>query len=257
MRLIMTSQVYQRAPTGKNLDAASRIAILHRAGTSPPDGRADRRFAVRGGRPETGRRRTDIRSGRSTSGLESTDARRTRSARGCWRAWPTNATGRAWPAACRVRSRSHGSVWLEPVRGRIPAPDRETAPNVLQPGVLANSTASDLADARVKRKSRPGRLGDQCGIARANWSTRIFLRYPRPLADVSRTGVRFEPPWPLDFDERLFIRPKSKSVHRRQPPLPQSHLVESPQPGSHDDRHELERRARPVHHPIRACGRMA
>jgi mono/diheme cytochrome c family protein len=150
-RLILTSQLYQRAATGQNLSAGPELRFF----TAPDRRRLSAEqlvdtFVVTSGRP------LDV-----EEFTFDPDARRPSSNR-----LTLGVPRRAWMLADLANERDRPSLSLPKARAiadlmeafgwsgarQSPRTDRETAPNVLQPGVLANSVAT-LLWTRVARES--------------------------------------------------------------------------------------------------------
>ena len=107
--------------------------------------------------------------------------------RGVRVAWPTSATG----PACRCRGPRRSRTCCRHSAGTVPRQspltDRETDPNVLQPGVLANGTIERLADPRgpTMHADRGSRV--QARVA-GRPGRHAVPALPEPLAD--RGGTR-------------------------------------------------------------------
>lgn len=238
-RLILTSQVYQRTAASRNLNARPELRFF-----AAPEPRrlsaeqiVDSLFAAAGQRMDVEEITFDPDGRRPSSNRIS-----------------LGTPHRAWMFASLANERDRPSLNLPRAQAiadvliafgwtgsrQNPRTDRETAPNVLQPGVLANSTASvwltrtvqgsGLAEIAINATS-PEDLVDS-----------LFLRYlgrlpsdteRRPLAKALVVG----------FNERLV---PASEVHAPTPlePLPRVTWSNHLQPEANSIALELERRAR-------------
>ena len=143
IRLIMTSQLYQRAATGKNLTASAELRFF-----TAPDRRRLTAEQIVDSLHAAGGQVMDV-----EEFTFDPDARRPASNR-----LTLGVPHRAWMFASLANERDRPTLGLPKARAiadileafgwsgsrQSPRTDRETSSNVLQPGVLANSTASVL-----------------------------------------------------------------------------------------------------------------
>lgn len=187
VRLIMTSQVYQRAATGRNLAAAADQRFF-----SAPEPRrlgaeqvVDALFAASGQALEVEEITLDSDARRPADSFVSLGTPK-----------------RAWMLASLSNERDRPSLNLPRAQAvadvleafgwtgsrQNPRTDRETDPNVLQAGVLANSVVSTW----VTRASHRSELADLAVGARSpdELVERLFLRvYSRPPTDAERVPL--------------------------------------------------------------------
>ena len=238
-RLILTSDVYQRSATGANRATAAELRFF----VAPDRRRMSAEQVVDS---------LCAAAGQDLDVEELTfdpDARRPASNR-----LTLGVPRRAWMFASLANERDRPSLGLPRARAitdimeafgwtgsrQNPRTDRETAPNVLQPGVLANSTASvlltratlnsGLAETAINVAS-PEQLVDS-----------IFLRYLSRLPSDSERAPLARA-LAVGFDERLF-RPEEIQAAAPLEPLPAVTWSNHLSPESTTIALELEQRAR-------------
>ena len=243
-RLILTSQVYQRTAASRNMIARPELRFF-----AAPEPRrlsaeqiVDSLFAAAGQQMDVEEITFDPDGRRPSSNRIS-----------------LGTPHRAWMFASLANERDRPSLNLPRAQAiadvliafgwtgsrQNPRTDRETAPNILQPGVLANSTASvwltravqgsGLAETAIKATS-PDQLVDS-----------LFLRYLGRLpSDTER--VPLANALVMGFKERLV---PASEVQAPTPlkPLPRVTWSNHLQPDANSIALELERRARTGPHP--------
>ena len=238
-RLILTSDVYQRSATGENRGATAEMRFF-----VAPDRRrmsaeqvVDSLYAAAG---------QDLAIEELTF---DPDARRPASNR-----LTLGVPRRAWMFASLANERDRPSLGLPRARAitdimeafgwsgsrQNPRTDRETAANVLQPGALANSTASVL----LTRAARSSGLAEMAINAASpeQLIDSIFLRYLSRLpSDSERAPLAMA--LAVGFDDRLF-HPEEIQAGASLEPLPVVTWSNHLSPESTTIALELERRAR-------------
>ncbi len=237
VRLILTSKTYQRAATGSNLAAAAGMRFFN----APERRRLTAEQIVDSlhqatGRPFDVEELTFVHDGRRTLGQRQTLGKPTR----------------AWMFGDLKNERDRPSLSLPKARAVVdvleafgwtgarqkPINGRETDPNVLQPGVLANGALSvsltraahrsNLAELAVAAKS-PGSLVDTLFL-------QTLSRLPAPderkaFSDALSAG----------FDSRLVAEDRIAKVEPL-PPLPQVTWFNHARPKANEIQLEIERR---------------
>ena len=196
LRLIMTSQLYQRAATGKNLTATPELRFF-----TAPDRRRLTAEQIVDSLHAAGGQIMDV-----EEFTFDPDARRPASNR-----LTLGVPDRAWMFASLANERDRPTLGLPKARAvadileafgwsgsrQSPRTDRETSSNVLQPGVLANSTASVLLT-RATRDSGLALLAIEAKSSEElvdSLFLRYLSRYPAPseraaLAQALSVGFR-------------------------------------------------------------------
>jgi hypothetical protein len=237
VRLIVSSQTYQRAPVGKNLAASATMRFFN----TPERRRLSAEQIVDSlhhatGRPIDVEELTFVHDGRRELGQRQTLGKPTR----------------AWMFGDLKNERDRPSLSLPKARAvvdvleafgwtgarQMPIANRETDPNVLQPGILAGGTLSvsltrasyqsEMADLAVAATS-PESLVDSLFL-------RCLSRWPKPgereaFADALSEG----------FDTRLVPADKIARVEKL-PPLPQVTWFNHARPKANEIQLEIERR---------------
>jgi mono/diheme cytochrome c family protein len=181
IRLMMTSQLYQRAATGKNISASPELRFF-----SAPDRRRLTAEQIVDSLHAAGGQEMDV-----EEFTFDPDARRPASNR-----LTLGVPDRAWMFASLANERDRPTLGLPKARAiadileafgwsgsrQSPRTDRETSSNVLQPGVLANSTASVLLT-RATRNSGLAVLAIEARTPEElvdSLFLRYLSRYPAP-----------------------------------------------------------------------------
>ncbi|WP_414664511.1 DUF1553 domain-containing protein [Horticoccus sp. 23ND18S-11] len=239
VRLILTSKVYQRAATGENLKASADLRFF-----AAPERRRLSAEQVVDSLFTASRQPIDV----EEITLDA-DARRPADS-----FVSLGVPRRAWMFASLSNERDRPSLNLPRAQAVIdvmeafgwtgsrqnPRTDRESDPNVLQPGVLANSVVSVW----VTRASHGSELADLAVNARSPEALveALFLRYySRPPTAQER--ATFGRALAQDFGTRLVAPAEVKTV-RALPPLPSVGWSNHLAPEANTIKVELEQRAR-------------
>lgn len=239
VRLVMTSELYQRAATGRNLKAApgKRFFAAPERRRLAAEQVVDSLYAAAGKRMAVEELTFDPDARRPSDVMITLGVPR--------RAWQfaslSNERDRpslALPRAQAVTDVLEAFGWTG--ARQSPRTDRETDPNVLQPGILANGTMS----AWIVRLTADGELAQ----------TAVSARSPGELVD--EVFLRFLTRWPTAKERSMFERElapgfpdrlRAEAAFSQPPPLPRlskvtwsTHLV----PEASQIKVEMERRAR-------------
>jgi hypothetical protein len=215
IRLIMTSQLYQRAAIGKNLTASAELRFF-----TAPDRRRLTAEQIVDSLHAAGGQVMDV-----EEFTFDPDARRPASNR-----LTLGVPHRAWMFASLANERDRPTLGLPKARAiadileafgwsgsrQSPRTDRETSSNVLQPGVLANSTASVL----LTRATKDSGLALLAIEARSpeELVDSLFLRYlSRYPSSSERTALATA--LAAGFESRLLASP-AEPVTPQPEPLP-------------------------------------
>jgi mono/diheme cytochrome c family protein len=238
-RLILTSEVYRREAIGRNL-----LAGPERRFFAAPERRrlsaeqvVDSLYAAAGQRMDVEEITFDPDGRRPTSNRLSLGVPR--------RAWmfASLANERDRPSLNLPRARAVTDVMLAfgwTGSRQNPRTDRETSPNVLQPGVLANSVASVW----LTRAVRGSILADAAVVAPSPVALvdRVFLRYLGRLPTVAERAPLVEA-LAVGFDDRL-VPAEDLAMPVPPEPLPRVTWSNHLRPEATTIALELERRAR-------------
>lgn len=239
VRLIMTSQLYQRAATGKNLTASPELRFF-----TAPDRRRLTAEQIVDSLHAAGGQTMDV-----EEFTFDPDARRPASNR-----LTLGVPHRAWMFASLANERDRPTLGLPKARAiadileafgwngsrQNPRTDRETSSSVLQPGVLANSTASVLLTRATKdsglallaiEAKTPEGLVDSLFL-------RYLSRYPSPPERQALAGALS-----VGFDSRL-LATNSASAPAKSEPLPKVTWSNHLRTEANHVALEMERRAR-------------
>lgn len=237
VRLIVTSETYQREAVGRNLAATAEMRFFN----APERRRLTAEQIVDSlhhatGRPFDVEELTFVHDGRRELGQRQTLGKPTR----------------AWMFGDLKNERDRPSLSLPKARAvvdvleafgwtgarQMPITNRETDPNVLQPGVLANSTLSmsltrashqsDLAELAITAES-PESLVDALFL-------RILSRFPKPDERTAFAAALSE-----GFEARLVPANKIARIEQL-PPLPQVTWFNHARPQANEIQLEIERR---------------
>ena len=237
VRLIVSSEVYQRAAVGHNLKASATLRFF----TAPERRRLSAEQVVdslhhAAGRPIDVEELTFVHDGRRPLGHRQTLGRPTR----------------AWMFGDLKNERDRPSLSLPKARAvvdvleafgwtgarQMPITNREYDPNILQPGVLANGTLS----VSLTRASHQSELAELAVAATSPESLvdSLFLRYlsrePKPDERKEFAGVLSE-----GFDSRL-VSPDKIKPPKELPKLPQVTWFNHGRPKANEIQLEMERR---------------
>ncbi|TWU12109.1 Planctomycete cytochrome C [Symmachiella macrocystis] len=237
VRLIVSSRTYQRAAVGKNRNASPGQRFFN----APERRRLTAEQIVDSlhhctGRPIDVEELTFVHDGRRPLGSRQTLGHPTR----------------AWMFGDLKNERDRPSLSLPKARAvvdvleafgwtgarQMPIAERETDPNVLQPGVLANSTLSATL-ARVSHQSELAELAIAAESAESLVDTlflRILSRLPKP--DERKVFARA---LTKDFNTRLVLHDKIVQLEEH-PPLPQVTWFNHGRPKANAIQLEIERR---------------
>ena len=237
VRLILTSTAYQRAAVGKNLAASAEMRFFN----APERRRLTAEQIVDSlhhatGRPFDVEELTFVHDGRRELGQRQTLGKPTR----------------AWMFGDLKNERDRPSLSLPKARAvvdvleafgwtgarQMPITERETDPNVLQPGVLANSTLS-MSLTRASHQSALAELAIAAESPESLVDTlflRTLSRFPKPDERTAFASALSD-----GFDARLV--PADKIAHLEQlPPLPQVTWFNHGRPKANEIQLEIERR---------------
>lgn len=238
-RLILTSQTYQRAATGNNLTATAEMRFFN-----APERRrltaeqvVDSLFAATGQRMDVEEITFDP-TGRRDEGKRITLGRPTRAWMLCSLTNERDRPSLSLPRAQTVSDVLEAFGWTG--NRQSARTDRESTPNVLQPGVLANSTLS----VTLSRAAHGSPLAELAVNAKAPEALveAVFLRFlSRPPSKAEQT--RFTESLRAGFGERLVpaaqVRPPEPL-----PPLPRVTWYNHLRSEANSIAQEHERRAR-------------
>ena len=214
-RLILTSQTYQRAATGNNLTATAELRFFNapeRRRLTAEQG-VDSLFAATGQRMDLEEITFDP-TGRRDEGKRITLGRPTRAWMLCSLTNERDRPSLSLPRAQTVSDVLEAFGWTG--NRQSPRTDRESAPNVLQPGVLANSTLS-VTLSRAAHSSPLAELAVNAKSPEALVET-VFLRFlSRPPSATEQ--ARFAASLRAGFGERL-VPAAQVRLPEPLPPLP-------------------------------------
>jgi len=237
VRLIVTSKAYQREAVGRNLAASAEMRFFN----APERRRQTAEQIVDSlhhatGRPFDVEELTFVHDGRRELGQRQTLGKPTR----------------AWMFGDLKNERDRPSLSLPKARAvvdvleafgwtgarQMPITERETDPNVLQPGVLANSTLSTS----LTRASHQSALAELAIVAESPESLvdtlflRTLSRFPKPAEREAFASALSE-----GFDARLVPADKIADIEQL-PPLPQVTWFNHARPKANEIQLEIERR---------------
>ncbi len=237
VRLILTSMAYQRAAVGRNVAASAEMRFFN----APERRRLTAEQIVDSlhyatGRPFDVEELTFVHDGRRELGQRQTLGKPTR----------------AWMFGDLKNERDRPSLSLPKARAvvdvleafgwigarQMPITERETDPNVLQPGVLANSTLS-MSLTRVSHQSALAELPIAAESPESLVDTlflRTLSRFPKPDERKAFAGALSE-----GFDARLVPADKIAQIEQL-PPLPQVTWFNHARPKANEIQLEIERR---------------
>jgi hypothetical protein len=235
--LIVTSKAYQREAVGRNLAASAEMRFFN----APERRRQTAEQIVDSlhhatGRPFDVEELTFVHDGRRELGQRQTLGKPTR----------------AWMFGDLKNERDRPSLSLPKARAvvdvleafgwtgarQMPITERETDPNVLQPGVLANSTLSTS----LTRASHQSALAELAIVAESPESLvdtlflRTLSRFPKPDEREAFASALSE-----GFDARLVPADKIADIEQL-PPLPQVTWFNHARPKANEIQLEIERR---------------
>lgn len=237
VRLILTSTAYQRAAIGKNLAASAEMRFFN----APERRRLTAEQIVDSlhyatGRPFDVEELTFVHDGRRELRQRQTLGKPTR----------------AWMFGDLKNERDRPSLSLPKARAvvdvleafgwtgarQMPITDRETDPNVLQPGVLTNSTLS-MSLTRASHQSALAELA----IAAESPESLVDTLFLRTLSRFPKPGERttFASTLSDRFDARLVPAEKIARIEKL-PPLPQVTWFNHGRPKANEIQLEIERR---------------
>lgn len=237
VRLIVSSKTYQRAAVGYNLDAPAKMRFFN----APERRRLTAEQIVdslhhAAGRPVDVEELTFVHDGRRELGKRQTLGR----------------PSRAWMFGDLKNERDRPSLSLPKARAvvdvleafgwtgarQMPITERESDPNVLQPGVLANGTLS----VSLMRASHQSELAELAIAAKSPESLveTLFLRFLSRWPKLDERKA-FADALSEGFDTRLVPAGKIARV-RKLPPLPQVTWFNHGRPKANEIQLEIERR---------------
>jgi mono/diheme cytochrome c family protein len=237
VRLIVTSTAYQRPAVGKNLAASAEMRFFN----APERRRLTAEQIVDSlhhatGRPFDVEELTFVHDGRRELGQRQTLGKPTR----------------AWMFGDLKNDRDRPSLSLSKARAvvdvleafgwtgarQMPITERETDPNVLQPGVLANSTLS-MSLTRASHQSALAELA----IAAESPESLVATLFLRTLSRLPKPDERkaFVSALSEGFDARLVPADKIAPIEQL-PPLPQVTWFNHARPKANEIQLEIERR---------------
>lgn len=237
VRLILTSKAYQRAAVGRNIAASAEqrffnaperrrltaeqiVDSLHHATGRPID--VEELTFVHDGRRELGQRQT---LGKPTRAWMFGDLKNER-----------DRPSLSLPKARAVVDVLEAFGWTG--ARQMPITERETDPNVLQPGVLANSTLS-MSLTRVSHQSTLAKLAIEAESPESLVDTlflRILSRFPKPDERKAFASTLSE-----GFDARLVPADEMTRIEQL-PSLPQVTWFNHARPKANEIQLEIERR---------------
>ena len=237
VRLILTSTAYQRSAVGQNVAASAEMRFFN----APERRRLTAEQIVDSlhyatGRPFDVEELTFVHDGRRELGQRQTLGKPTR----------------AWMFGDLKNERDRPSLSLPKARAvvdvleafgwigarQMPITERETDPNVLQPGVLANSTLSTSLT-RVSHQSALAELAIAAESPESLVDTlflRTLSRFPKPSERTAFASTLSE-----GFDARLVPADKIADLEQL-PPLPQVTWFNHGRPKANEIQLEIERR---------------